>query len=91
MHGPDEGDVCTPRADKVGRFCFGGTLEFLKSAQWNREKEKSPLAWLDERTLQEGNVRSSNKTKPLDAQELYCELRKPVSHSHHEFNARRMD
>ena len=91
MHGPDEGDICTPRVDRVGSFCAGGTLEFLKSEQWNREKAKSPLALLDERTLQEGNVRSSKKRGPLDAQELYRELRKPVSHSHHEFSAGRMD
>jgi hypothetical protein len=91
MHGPDEGDICRPRVDRVGSFCAGGTLEFLKSEQWNREKAKSPLALLDERTLQEGNVRSSKKRRPLDAQELYRELRKPVSHSHHEFSARRMD
>jgi hypothetical protein len=90
MHGPDEGDVCTPGVDRVESFCAGGTVDFLKSERWNREEqEKSSLALLEEKILEEGNVRPIGKHKPLSAQGLYHELRKPVSCSRHSSGSRK--
>jgi len=78
MHSPNEGDVCRPRVDKVDSFCAQGTVDFLKSKEWSGQEVVKSESIVLERTLEVGNVRSIKKTKPLNAQQLYRELREPV-------------
>ena len=76
MRGPDESDICLPRADKVEAFCFGANLESLRA---EKGKVSEPLiAWLDERSVAGGEGRSRTYRGPLTARDLYKELKKPV-------------
>jgi hypothetical protein len=78
MRGPDESDVCLPKADKVEAFCFGANLEMLKSEKG--EAGQALIAWLDDRSLTEGELKGRARTNhgPLTARDLYRELKKPV-------------
>jgi hypothetical protein len=75
MRGPDESDVCVPRADKVEAFCFGANLESLRAE--NGKVSEPLVAWLDERSFA-GEGCSRTYRGPLTARDLYKELKKPV-------------
>jgi hypothetical protein len=78
MRGPDESDVCLPKADKVEAFCFGANLELLESEKG--EANEALIAWLDDRSFAEDEVKGRPRTNrgPLTALNLYRELKKPV-------------
>jgi len=78
MRGPDESDVCLPKADKVEAFCFGANLEMLKSEKGNAGE--ALIAWLDDRSFAEDQIKGHARTNrgPLTARDLYKELKKPV-------------
>jgi hypothetical protein len=76
MRGPDESDICLPRADRVEAFCFGANLESLRA---EKGKVSEPLvAWLDERSFAGEKSRSRAYRGPLTSRDLYKELKKPV-------------
>jgi hypothetical protein len=76
MKNYDESDACLPRADKVEQYCFGATMEALKS---EKGVVGEPIAWLDERSSAGGNEQVRRYRGPLTPRRLYQELKRPVS------------
>ncbi|KIW90918.1 uncharacterized protein Z519_08701 [Cladophialophora bantiana CBS 173.52] len=64
-----------PRADQVRDFCLGTCLGAVRDQQ-----EASYVAWLDERSFENGQCCPRPYQGPLTARELYAQLRKPVGH-----------
>jgi len=79
MRGHDESDTCQPQADMVEEFCFGTTLEQLCAKNGEDGPTLPLVAWLDERVIQEGVLRSRPYRGPLTSRDLYYELKKSVS------------
>ncbi|KAF4629532.1 hypothetical protein G7Y89_g8613 [Cudoniella acicularis] len=79
MHGPDESDVCLPRVDRMGAFCFGASLESLQAEKLEGKVRDPYVAWLDERSFATGEKKGRPRTYrgPLTARDLYRELKKP--------------
>jgi hypothetical protein len=81
MRGPDDPDVCSPQADKVGSICEGATLELLQRDKPEGGKPEPLVALLLQRsvTLGERKGRPRQYRGPLTARNLYRDLKKPVS------------
>jgi hypothetical protein len=81
MRGPDDPNVCSPRADKVGSICEGVTLELLQRYKPEGGVAEPLVALLLERsvTFGERKGRPRQYRGPLTARNLYRDLKKPVS------------
>jgi hypothetical protein len=81
MRGPDDPDVCSPQADKVGSICGGVTLELLQRDKLEGDETEPLVALLLQRsvTFGERKGRPRQYRGPLTARNLYRELKKLVS------------
>ncbi|EXJ63273.1 uncharacterized protein A1O5_11594 [Cladophialophora psammophila CBS 110553] len=72
MQDPEGYGGSDPRADKVRDFCLGTSLGAI------RDQQAAPyVAWLDERSFENGQCCPRAYRGPLTARELYAQLRKP--------------
>ena len=81
MHGPDDPDVCSPQADKVGSICEGATLELLQRDKPEGDETERLVALLLQRSVTFGERKGCPREYrgPLTARNLYRDLKKPVS------------
>ena len=80
MGGPDA-DENSPRIDKLRQVCNGSNSAPSQGAQDQTGIAPSSSAWLDEKSLEGGVVRSRAGGGYLAPSDLYQELKKQVGHS----------
>jgi hypothetical protein len=72
----NDADNCTPKADRVARFCSGASLELL--CHENGEADTEKVALLYETSIVNGELRERPRRGPLSARQLCVALKEPV-------------